>query len=73
MYDGLTGEKQSIDTLLKNKPKIWESALSNELGRLSKGVQDIEGNNVIDFIYFSDVPTDRIVTYANMVCDIRPL
>ena len=43
------------------------------MGRLSQGVRDIEGNDVIDFIQFSDVPTDRIVTYSNMVCDIRPL
>ena len=27
----------------------------------------------MDFIPYSAVPQDRIVTYANMVCDIRPL
>ena len=52
MYDGLTGKKQSIDTLLKNNPNVWETALSNELGRLSQGVRDIVGNDVIDFIHF---------------------
>ena len=27
----------------------------------------------MDFIPYSKVPKGRIVTYANMVCDIRPL
>ena len=73
MYDDNTGKKQSLDTLLKKNPTIWGTALSNELGRLAQGVRDIEGNNVLDFIPYKEVPQDRIVTYSNMVCDIRPL
>ena len=73
MYDDTTGRKQSLDTLLKKKLKIWGTALSNELGRLAQGVRDIEGNNVIDFIPYNEVPQDRLVTYSNMVCDIRLL
>ena len=73
MYDGLTGKNQSINSLLKNNPAIWETASSTELGQLSQGVRDVEGNNVVDFVHFSELPKDRIVTYANMVCDIRPL
>ena len=73
MFDGITGRKQSIDTLLEKNPLIWKTALSNELGRLSQGIRDIEGNDVIDFIKYDEVPKNRIVTYANMVCDIRPL
>ena len=72
MFNNST-RQQSIDKLLKINQEIWSTALSNEVGRLAQGVQDIEGNNVIDFITFSEVPKDRIVTYANMVCDIRPL
>ena len=67
------GKRQSIDKLLKTNPDIWSVALSNELGRLAQGIRDIKGNNVLDFISHSEVPTDRIVTYANMVCGIRPL
>ena len=47
--------------------------MSNELGRLAQGIREVNGNDVIDFIPFKEVPKDRIVTYANMVCDIRPL
>ena len=72
MYDGI-GKRQSIDKLLKNNPDIWSVALSNESGRLAQGIRDIKGNNVLDFISHSEVPADWIATYANMVCDIRPL
>ena len=58
MYDDNTGKKQSLDTLLKKNPKIWGTALSNELGRLAQGVRDIEGNNVLDFISYNKVPQD---------------
>ena len=58
---------------MTKNPTIWKTALSNELGRLSQGIRDIEGNDVIDFVTFDEVLKNRIVTYANMVCDIRPL
>ena len=73
MYDYTTGKKQSIDALLKPNPKIWGTALSNELGQLTQGIRDIDGNNVMDFIPHYEVPRDCIVIYSNMVCDIRPL
>ena len=73
MYDGVTGKKQSLDKLLQTNPTIWTTALSNELGRLAQGIRTVDGNDVMDFIFYSDVPQDRIVTYANFVCDIRPL
>ena len=38
MFDGATGKKQTIDTLLKTNPSIWNTALSNELGRLAQGI-----------------------------------
>ena len=52
--------------------KNWIDSLSNELGRLTQGIHSVKGNDVVDFILKSDVPIDRIVTYANMVCDYRP-
>ena len=73
MFDGSTGKKQTIDTLLRTNPTIWKTALLNELGRLAQGIWDIKGNDVIDFIKFNEVAKNRIVTYANIVCDMRPL
>ena len=68
------GKKESLDALLHGSmSKIWGTSLSNELGRLAQGVRDVPGNDVIDFINMNEVPTDKKVTYANMVCDYRPL
>ena len=39
---------------------------------MAQGINDIKGNDVLDFILKSQVPSDRIVTYANMVCDYIP-
>ena len=73
MFDN-QGKKQSLDKLLKSPMKnIWQTALSNELGRLAQGIGNVNGNDVVDFISFDKVPHNKIVTYANMVCDIRPL
>ena len=47
----------------------WNSAVTNELGRLVQGIHNIKGNDVIDYILKSNVASDRLVTYANMVCD----
>ena len=67
------GKAMSIDTLLKSENAIiWENALSSELGRLAQGISSIIGNDALDFILKSDVPKNKIVTYAQMVCDIRP-
>ena len=68
------GQRQSLDQLLKsNSKEIWKTALSNELGQLAQGICHIKGNDVIDFIPFHMVPKNKIVTYANMVCNVRPL
>ena len=52
---------------------IWGNSLSNELGRLAQGIRDITGNDVIDFITKAEISLHKKVTYANMVCDYRPL
>ena len=68
------GRKQSLDKLFQcPKKDIWEQALTDELGRLSQEINGIDGNDVVDFIMFQEVPQDKIISYANMVCDIRPL
>ena len=73
MFNG-EGRKQSLDQLLKgNNANIWKTALSNELDRLTQGVRDIKGNDVVDFLPYQSVPPGQIVTYSNMVCDIHPL
>ena len=70
-----SGKKETIDTLLKgNMGDTWSIALSNELGRLAQGVEDrVIGADTINFIPKSQVPHNKKVTYANFVCDYRPL
>ncbi len=70
----LQGRKQSLDQLLQgNAAKTWQIATSNELGRLAQGIWHVKGNDVMDFIHKKDIPLHKKVTYANMVCDHRPL
>ena len=70
-----TGKKESIDSLRQGKHKaIWEAALSREWGRLALGtLENPTGTDTIEFIYQTEVPGDRDVTYASFVCDYRPL
>ena len=48
------------------------TSFANELGRLAQGIRDIEGTDTIDFIPYSDVPTDQTVTYGRIICTYRP-
>ena len=75
IYNPITGKRERIDTLLAgSNASVWRRALSNELGRLSNGVGGcITGTNTIAFIQKSEVLCNKKVTYANMVCDHRPL
>ena len=66
-------QQPSYRQLLKTKHKpIWERALCNELGRLSQGCKDVVGRNTFYFIAKDKVPRDKRVTYARLVCAIRP-
>ena len=47
--------------------------MSNKLGRLSNGYNNIKGTNTIDFVKKSTIPKHKKITYANMVCDHQPL
>jgi len=59
--------------LIKTKDRaVWEQGMCNELGRLSQGYKTIKGKNTIFFIAKSKVPKGKRVTYARIVCAIRP-
>ena len=68
------GNRETIDTLRKKNPLIWNKALSNEWGRLAQGNEyGVEFTDTIEFIPKSELPTKAAVTYASFVCDHRPL
>ena len=46
------GHKESLDYLLKGPHSTtWTGAFSNELGRLAQGINEVKGNDVLDFIF----------------------
>ena len=50
MYDDQES-KASLDSLLRgNTATVWETSLSNELGRITQGINHIKGNDVVDYI-----------------------
>ena len=61
--------------MLNGKNKIiWTQALSNEIGRLAQGNDaGVDYTDCFEFIHKHEVPAGRKVTYANFVCDHRPL
>ena len=69
------GKKLNMDNLLKgNTKEIWLKGCENELGRLANGLPNrITGSNTINFIQKTNIPRNKKVTYANLVCDFRPL
>ena len=70
------GKKQSLDMLLaipETEP-IWAPGVENALGRLVQGFKDrVKGTNTIFFVHKHEIPKDRKISYANFVCDYRPL
>ena len=64
IFDNI-GHRETIDTLLKKYPERWLPSLSNELGGLAQGVQEIKGNNAILFIPDKLVPKNKKVAYAS--------
>ena len=67
------GKKLSLDKLIK-KDKVWETSLSNELGRVMQGVGNrIQGTDTMEFVHRREIPNHKKITYANFVCDYRPL
>eukprot|EP00957_Ditylum_brightwellii_P046485 3527710-Ditylum_brightwellii.AAC.1 len=61
--------------LIKGKHKEkWITSFANKLGRLANGVGTHipTGTNTITFIPYSQVPTNKTVTYGRIVCSICP-
>ena len=75
IFDNL-GKRRTLDSLLQDKTTspIWSAALENKLGQLSQGFQNrVKAQDAMDFIFHNEIPSDRKITYANFVCDYRPL
>ena len=72
--DGINPPQQlSYKQLLQTDDRqIWKLVLCNELGRLAQGYGDVKGRNTFYFIPKYNVPKDKWVTYARLVCAIRP-
>ena len=69
------GLKLTLDKLLQLNQKRWQLALSNDLVVLHRETNTIylSQKNVMKFINKSENPSSTPVTYANFVCDHRPL
>ena len=69
------GRKLSLDALLiGSDAAIWKKLTSNKLGRLSNGIPGlVRGTKAVKWIYKKDVPKNKKITYANMVCNFRQL
>lgn len=68
------GKKETIDSLRRQFPDIWDKSLSNEWGRLAQGnIHGVLATDTIEFISINELPNIATVTYASFVCDYRPL
>jgi len=81
MFDPVTGKPETIDSLLRGPDsQTWTRSLANEWGRCTQGItkqrpvldEQIAGNNTMFFIRPNQVPAGRKVTYASIVCTMRP-
>jgi hypothetical protein len=50
----------------------YKTSFGNELGRLCRGIIDIQGTNTCFFVELSNIPKDRRITYGKLVCDHKP-
>jgi hypothetical protein len=67
-------QKLVKDPLLRD---IWTTAFGKEFGNLAQGDKhtDTHGTNsifILSHTVINNIPTDRIVTYTNIVVDYRP-
>ena len=58
------------DLIKSNDKHLWAQGMCNELGRLSQGFGNVKGNNTLYFIHKSQVPRNKKVTCARIVCSI---
>ena len=65
------GKRETVDSVLKGPDhEIWNTALSNEWGRLAQGNQHgVKSTDTIEFIPKTQVPSNKSVTYATFVLD----
>ena len=60
--------------LLVGDSDTWWKAIGNELWRLANGIDNrVRATKTTEFIRNKEVPKVHTVTYANFVCDHRPL
>ena len=70
-----SGKMLEFRHLIVKYPEIWTKSMANEFGRLMQGVgtRMPKGSNTMKFVPKSHIPPDKVVTYARIVCDYRPL
>ena len=52
--------------------KIWEISFAKELGKLSQGIREVKGTNIVIFIIKYQVPKYKKVKYGKIVCEVKP-
>ena len=65
-------QKLIDDPLLR---KVWELAMCIKLGRLTQGFHNTKCTDTMQFLNLEEIkniPSDRTVTYAQIVVDYRP-
>ena len=72
--DADSGKMLEFHHLIQKYPDVWTKSIANEFGRLMKGVgkRIPTGSNTMRFIHKSEIPHNKVVTYAHIVCDYRP-
>ena len=76
VIDQVLGKPLECRHLMKDpNQQIWETVFSNDLGRLTKGIEIRvpTWNTTISFIHPSDIPFHKKVTYGCLVVNICPL
>jgi hypothetical protein len=66
-----TGKEMQYKDLMKKSTlgPLYQKGLGNELGRPFQGIQDIQGTNTCFFVDLTNIPKDRKITYAKLVCN----
>jgi hypothetical protein len=70
----VTGKDMEYKDLMKDPElgPLFEIGLSNELGRICKGIRDISGTNAAFFVDLASISKDRKITHGKLVCDFKP-
>jgi hypothetical protein len=73
--EGLNKMAKYRDLIKHKDPTIqhrWLCSGENEFARLFQGYGEVEGMDVLEWIYRKDVPRNKQVTYPRYVVDVRP-